>query len=92
MPAVSAFLRSYQGQAAECRASRIEGIGRPRVKPSFVPTVVDRMLGVPDGASVATMRFLSRKRAGRPMSSLLRALTICGRASRRRSRRAVTSG
>jgi cysteine synthase len=31
------------------------------VEPSFVPTVVDRMLGVPDGASVATMRFLSQR-------------------------------
>ena len=27
--------------------SRIEGIGRPRVEPSFVPTVIDRMIPVP---------------------------------------------
>jgi cysteine synthase A len=60
-PEGSAFLPSYRGQAAECTASRIEGIGRPRVEPSFVPTVVDRMLGVPDGASVATMRFLRHR-------------------------------
>ena len=31
------------------------------LEPSFVPTVVDRMLGVPDGASVATMRFLRHR-------------------------------
>jgi cysteine synthase A len=31
------------------------------VEPSFVPGVVDRMLGVPDGASVATMRFLNHR-------------------------------
>src|SRR5699024_8462032 len=31
--------------------SRIEGIGRPRVEPSFVPGVVDRMIRVPDAAS-----------------------------------------
>jgi cysteine synthase A len=31
------------------------------VEPSFVPGVVDRMLGVPDGASVAAMRFLSAR-------------------------------
>jgi cysteine synthase len=31
------------------------------VEPSFVPSVVDRMLGVPDGASVATMRFLNQR-------------------------------
>jgi cysteine synthase A len=49
------------------RASRIEGIGRPRVEPSFVPTIVDRMLCVPDAASLAAMRHLERvtgRRAG----------------------------
>jgi cysteine synthase A len=60
-PEGSAFLPAYQGRAAQGAASRIEGIGRPRVEPSFVPTVVDRMLGVPDGASVATMRFLNHR-------------------------------
>ena len=38
--------------------SRIEGIGRPRVEPSFLPHVVDRMISVPDAASVAAARFL----------------------------------
>lgn len=37
----------------------IEGIGRPRVEPSFLASVVDRMVGVPDAASVAGMRWLS---------------------------------
>src|SRR5262249_40353108 len=60
-PEGSAFLPSYRGQTADATASRIEGIGRPRVEPSFVPSVVDRMLGVPDGASVATMRFLNER-------------------------------
>jgi cysteine synthase len=60
-PEGSAFLPSYQGQLAESAGSRIEGIGRPRVEPSFVPSVIDRMLGVPDGASVATMRFLNHR-------------------------------
>lgn len=41
--------------------SRIEGIGRPRVEPSFLPNVVDRMIGVPDAASVAAMRFLDER-------------------------------
>jgi cysteine synthase A len=40
--------------------SRIEGIGRPRVEPSFVPSVIDRMVKVPDAASIATMRWVSR--------------------------------
>jgi len=42
------------------RGSRIEGIGRPRVEPSFIPTVVDAMVSVPDAASVAAMRWCSR--------------------------------
>ena len=38
------------------KGSRIEGIGRPRVEPSFQPAVVDRMVHVPDAASLAAMR------------------------------------
>ncbi len=38
--------------------SRIEGIGRPRVEPSFVPGVIDEMIAVPDAASIAAMRLL----------------------------------
>lgn len=41
-------------------ASRIEGIGRPRVEPSFVPGVIDEMLSVPDGASIATLYWLEQ--------------------------------
>jgi cysteine synthase A len=36
--------------------SRIEGIGRPKVEPSFIGQAIDRMVRVPDAASVATMR------------------------------------
>jgi cysteine synthase A len=39
--------------------SRIEGIGRPRVEASFIRTLVDRMIEVPDVDSVAAMRELS---------------------------------
>ena len=46
------------------RPSRIEGIGRQRVEPSFLPDVVDRMIQVPDAASIATMRLVS-ERTGR---------------------------
>ena len=40
------------------RASRIEGIGRPRVELSFMPAVIDRMIQVPDAASIAAMRVV----------------------------------
>ncbi len=43
------------------RRGRIEGIGRPRVEPSFVPTVIDRMLRVSDAASFAATLDLSQR-------------------------------
>lgn len=38
--------------------SRIPGIGRPRVEPGFLPTVVDLVIPVPDPASVAALHWL----------------------------------
>jgi len=38
--------------------SRIEGIGRPRMEPSFVPSVIDLMIPVPDSASIAAIQQL----------------------------------
>jgi cysteine synthase A len=49
------------------RGSGVEGIGRPRVEPSFIRAVVDQMIKVPDAASYAAMLFLHKlmaKRAG----------------------------
>ncbi|HYH13380.1 MAG TPA: PLP-dependent cysteine synthase family protein [Thermomicrobiales bacterium] len=40
--------------------SGIEGIGRPRVEPSFIPDVIDRMIEVDNTASFASMHFLER--------------------------------
>ncbi|PIE44978.1 MAG: cysteine synthase [Gammaproteobacteria bacterium] len=37
--------------------SRIEGIGRPRVEPSFNPDVIDDMRLIPDAASIAAIRW-----------------------------------
>ena len=39
--------------------SKIEGIGRPRVEPSFLRTVVDHMIQVPDAGSFAAMQALT---------------------------------
>ncbi len=62
-PEGSAFFRGWADHdpSATGPGSRIEGIGRPRVEPSFVPGVVDRMIGVPDAASVAATRWLVRR-------------------------------
>jgi cysteine synthase A len=44
----------------ECQeASGIEGIGRPRVEPSFIPEVIDRMIQVENPDSFAAMHFLA---------------------------------
>lgn len=63
-PERSAFLPAWQGASSPgLGPSRVEGIGRARLEPSFLPAVVDRMIGVPDAASIAAMRFL-RERTG----------------------------
>lgn len=57
------WLADREGKALDRPASglpsRIEGIGRPRLEPSFVPSVIDHMVQVPDAASVAAMRHLT---------------------------------
>ena len=60
-PAGSVFSAYHRtGDAAlTAPGSRIEGIGRPRVEPSFVRTLVDRMEEVADCDSIAAMRILS---------------------------------
>nr|WP_318646829.1 PLP-dependent cysteine synthase family protein [Nocardioides donggukensis] len=60
-PENSAFFRGWSEDdpAATGSGSRIEGIGRPRVEPSFLPSVVDCMIAVPDAASIAAARWCS---------------------------------
>ncbi len=57
----------HDPHATSERGSRIEGIGRQRMEPSFVPGAIDRMMKVPDAASIAGIRVLERllgKKAG----------------------------
>jgi len=42
-------------------SSLIEGIGRPRCEPSFVPELIDRAYAVSDSVSIAAARVLSRR-------------------------------
>ena len=65
-PEDSIFYPSWMGEpwAFSGRPSRIEGIGRQQMEPSFLPEVVDRMIQVPDAASIATMRLVT-ERTGR---------------------------
>lgn len=52
------YWHSRDSQLTHHCGSRIEGIGRPRVEPSFLPDVIDEMLKVPDAASVSAMMAL----------------------------------
>jgi cysteine synthase A len=61
-PESSVFHRHYAERSVhrvECCDSVIEGIGRAKVEASFVPDLVDRMIAVPDAASVAASRMTS---------------------------------
>lgn len=60
-PQNSVFFDFYKTRKPDIKldcGSKIEGIGRPRVEPSFIPNVVDEMLQIPDAASVATVHWL----------------------------------
>jgi cysteine synthase A len=74
------YFESGDAALTSPRPSRIEGIGRPRVEPSFVRSVVDRMIKVPDAASFATLRFLEdllgRKCGGSTGTNVYAALQI----------------
>lgn len=62
-PENSAFFPGYaqdRDDVVTGASSRIEGIGRPRVEPSFLPGVVDQMIAVPDNGSVAAAHHASR--------------------------------
>lgn len=60
-PENSVFFDGYRngdaGLAADVQ-SRIEGVGRPRMEPSFLAPVVDRMVKIADAASFATSWWL----------------------------------
>ncbi len=63
-PEGSAFHAGWAADSSDVvttTTSRIEGIGRPRIEPSFVGGVIDDMLQVPDGASLAAMAWTSAR-------------------------------
>jgi cysteine synthase A len=74
------YFKSGDSAIRSATSSRIEGIGRPRVEPSFVPTVVDRMIRVPDAASIAAIHaiapLLDRKCGGSTGTNLCASLRV----------------
>ncbi len=64
-PSGSVFHRHFADPAiavlSDGCASLIEGIGRARVEPSFIPQVIDRMIAVEDDHSIGAMMALSER-------------------------------
>ncbi|MGR5095442.1 PLP-dependent cysteine synthase family protein [Vibrio maritimus] len=54
------YFKTGNAQITGDCGSKIEGIGRPRVEPSFIPGVVDEMRTIPDAASIATIHWLEK--------------------------------
>jgi cysteine synthase A len=52
------FYRTNDKNLTRSRGSNVEGIGRPRVEPSFIPEVIDVMLQIPNAATYASIYFL----------------------------------
>ncbi len=89
-PENSVFYDYYRTRNAELPrdcGSKIEGIGRPRVEPSFIPDVVDEMRAIPDAASVATIygleKILGRKAGASTGTNLYGALQLACEMKRR---------
>ena len=62
-PENSVFFDAFATRDASLRiatASLIEGIGRPRVEKSFLPSILDAAVKVPDAASIGAIRWLER--------------------------------
>jgi cysteine synthase len=81
-PPGSRLLEQWSGSPVDdpAAATVIEGIGRPRFEDSFVTTVVDAMVRVPDGASLAGMTMLNtllaRRCGGSSGTNLVGALLV----------------
>jgi len=74
------YYRSGDAKLVSSHSSRIEGIGRPRVEPSFLPHVIDRMFRIPDAASLAAIvsleRLIGRKCGGSTGTNLYGAMIL----------------
>lgn len=75
------YLSGDSTLTAPC-GSRIEGIGRPRVEPSFMRDVIDAMVKVPDGYSLGALKYLEdalgRKCGGSIGTIFCAALSLAG--------------
>lgn len=90
-----AYWRNGDATIALRQGSRIEGIGRPRVEPSFIRGVVDRSIKVPDALSFAALRFLEsvmgRKVGGSTGTAVIAAAEVLSEMKRKRDKGPVVT-
>lgn len=94
----SAFFTGWEASDMTVRthaSSRIEGIGRPSCELSFSPAVVDRMMRIPDEASVAGARYgsawLGRRVGASTGTNLVAVAKIIGEMRERGERGSVVT-
>jgi cysteine synthase A len=89
------FFQSGDASLTSNVSSRIEGIGRPRVEPSFIPTVVDEMIRVPDAAAMACLyvleTLLDRKCGGSTGTNLWAVFQLIARMQKENQKGSVVS-
>lgn len=89
------YFNQRDAKVTSTKGSRIEGIGRPRVEPSFLPDVIDHMIPVPDAASIATMRWLEgilgRKCGGSTGTNVYGALILISQMIKNKQQGSVVS-
>ena len=89
------YFKTGNKESRSKEGSRIEGIGRPRVEPSFLPSVVDHMIQIPDAASIATIwwleSILGRRCGGSTGTNVYGALKIMSQAPEKSARLSIVS-
>ena len=82
-PTGSGFVHGWRTRDVNAKASAptlIEGIGRPRVEPGFLFEIVDRVIEVPDAASIAAAwlldELLGRRYGGSSGTNLVACLQL----------------
>lgn len=97
-PTGGAFAEGWRRRDGEARASRptlIEGIGRPRVEPGFLFDVVDEVIEVDDGDSIAAAwwleQALGRRYGGSSGTNLVACLRLAAGMRERGERGSIVS-
>lgn len=89
------YFHTKDSSLTSAKSSNIEGIGRPRVEPSFIVDVIDHMIRVPDAASYACIQFLeqhiNRRCGGSTGTNLIAAFELIAQMKQQGKRGSIVS-